>query len=94
MLFAEFHFLKGINMAKDLLDLHGCRAEEVVDRVDNFIMRATEANLPRVRIMTGKGKGIVQKEVIQYLKLGRYPHSFEKLSNGKPNEGVLIVNLE
>ncbi|MEQ1875914.1 MAG: Smr/MutS family protein [Bdellovibrionia bacterium] len=79
-------------MAKDLLDLHGARAEEVIDRVDRFIMKANELGLDRVRIMTGKGKGVVQKTVIEYLKQGGFPWQFEK--NGKTvNEGVLIVIL-
>lgn len=80
-------------MAKDLLDLHGCRAEEVADRVDKFLVNAYNAKLNRIRIMTGKGKGIVQKEVIKYLKLGNYPWSYEKTGKGVTNEGVLIVHL-
>ncbi len=80
-------------MAKDLLDLHGCREEEVIDRVDRFIMKANELGLTRVRIMTGKGKGIVQRSVIEYLKLGRFPWQFEK-NKGTVNEGVLVVFLD
>ena len=80
-------------MARDLLDLHGCRAEEVIDKVDNFIVQAQRFGLHRVRIMTGKGKGIVQKEVIGYLKLGGYPWKHEKMDNGKSNEGVLVVQI-
>ncbi|HEX4923305.1 MAG TPA: Smr/MutS family protein [Bdellovibrionales bacterium] len=79
-------------MAKDLLDLHGCRAEDVIDRVDRFIVKANGLGLDRVRIMTGKGKGIVQKTVIEYLKLGGFPWQFEK-TQGRVNEGVLIVFL-
>jgi dsDNA-specific endonuclease/ATPase MutS2 len=79
-------------MAKDLLDLHGCRAEDVIDRVDRFLVKANNLGLERIRIMTGKGKGIVQKTVIDYLKLGGFPWQFEK--NGKNvNEGVLVVFL-
>jgi len=80
-------------MAKDLLDLHGCRAEEVPDKVDRFLMNAMSADLQRVRIMTGKGKGIVQKEVTKYLKLGSYKWSYEKSAKGVVNEGVLIIHL-
>jgi dsDNA-specific endonuclease/ATPase MutS2 len=79
-------------MAKDLLDLHGCRPDEVIDRVDRFIMRANEQGLPKIRIMTGKGKGIVQKTVTEYLKLGGFPWQFER-SGKTVNEGVLVVTL-
>jgi DNA-nicking Smr family endonuclease len=80
-------------MARDLLDLHGSRAEEVPDKVDKFLVESAKRGLNRVRIMTGKGKGIVQKEVIAYLKLGNYPWKFETTAKGETNEGVLIVQI-
>jgi dsDNA-specific endonuclease/ATPase MutS2 len=80
-------------MARDLLDLHGCRAEEIPDKVDKFIVDAQNAGLPRVKIMTGKGKGIVQKEVIAYLKLGKYPWKFETNARKETNEGILVVQV-
>lgn len=81
-------------MARDLLDLHGCRAEDVEERVDRFLAQAVQGNLRKIKIMTGKGTGVVRKIVIDYLKLGNYPWSFEKLANGKPNEGVLVIHLD
>ena len=80
-------------MIKDLLDLHGARAEEIPDKVDRFITDAQKGGLRRVRIMTGKGKGIVQKEVIAYLKLGKYPWNFETTAKRERNEGVLVVSI-
>jgi dsDNA-specific endonuclease/ATPase MutS2 len=81
-------------MARDLLDLHGARVDEVIDRLDRFIMQSVDHKLSRVRVMTGKGSGKVQAEVVRYLKQARYPWQFEKGANGKPNEGVLVVILE
>ncbi|MDZ4677475.1 MAG: Smr/MutS family protein [Oligoflexia bacterium] len=81
-------------MAKDLLDLHGFKTDEVFDAVDNFIMSVNQNNLKRARIMTGKGTGVVKKVVIDYLKQAKYPWQYEKLSNGKNNEGVLVVFLD
>jgi hypothetical protein len=43
--------------------------------------------------MTGKGKGVVQKEVIAYLKLGKYPWNFETNARREKNEGVLVVQV-
>lgn len=80
-------------MAKDLLDLHGFKSDEVEDAVDKFLMRAMDAGLPQVRIMTGKGTGTIQKVVAAYLKLGNYPWKHERLANGKNNEGVMVVFL-
>ena len=81
-------------MAKDLLDLHGFKSDQVEDAVDAFIMKANEFNLKRARIMTGKGTGTVQKLVIQYLKRAGYPWQYEKLSNGTENQGVLVVFVD
>jgi hypothetical protein len=56
-------------------------------------MQLTKSSLKQARIMTGKGTGKVQAVTIQYLKLAGYQWSFEKLSNGKNNEGCLIIHL-
>ncbi len=63
------------------------------DRVDRFITEATRHGLHRVRIMTGKGKGIVQKEVMAYLKLGKFSWNFETNAKKEKNEGVLVVQI-
>lgn len=81
-------------MAKDLLDLHGFRADAVEDAVDQFLVKLSTSSLKKARIMTGKGTGVVQKLVISYLKKAGYPWSYEKLANGKNNEGCLVIRLE
>ena len=81
-------------MAKDLLDLHGFKTEDVESAIDSFLVRVSGSQLKRARIMTGKGTGAVQKLAIKYLKLAGYPWEFEKLSNGKRNEGCLVIFLE
>jgi hypothetical protein len=80
-------------MAKDLLDLHGKRVEEVWPLVDRFLRRAEELSLKQVRIMTGKGTGKVREETVKALRLGGFPFKPEKLPNGSVNEGVLVVLL-
>ena len=64
---------------------------EVFDLVDAFIHKYHHKQ--RVRILPGKGLGKVKAELIRYLKLGGYPWEYETLSNGKKNEGCLIVHL-
>lgn len=81
-------------MARELLDLHGYRAEQVEDAVDKFLMQLSNSNLKRARIMTGKGTGTVKSMVIKYLKMAGYQWVYEKLSNGKSNEGCLVIFLE
>ena len=69
-------------MARDLLDLHGCKIEDVWPRIDRFLRDAEAKELKQVRIMTGKGTGKVREATLKALKLGGYPHKAEKLANG------------
>jgi DNA-nicking Smr family endonuclease len=81
-------------MAKDLLDLHGYKSDDVEEAIDRFLVQVSNSNLKRARIMTGKGTGTVKAIAIKYLKMAGYPWAYEKLSNGKQNEGVLVIFLE
>lgn len=76
------------------LDLHGLRESEVFDRVDGFLSSPRAQNAPKVRIMPGKGKGIVQKKLIEYLRLGGFPWSYERDASGKENQGVILVHMD
>lgn len=76
------------------IDLHGLKADEVFDALDGFLLKASQSGQRRVKIITGKGKGIVQKETERYLKMAGYHYQKEKMDNGKVNDGVLIVFVE
>lgn len=76
------------------LDLHGYKLEDVADAVDRFLVQCARKGHARIRIMTGKGTGAVKNTVMDYLKRGRFPFEFERLQNGKRNEGVLVVILD
>lgn len=76
------------------IDLHGYKSDEVFDALDAFLHKASQSGQSRVRIITGKGKGIVLKETQKYLKMAGYQFQMEKMDNGKVNEGVLIVFVD
>lgn len=76
-----------------LLDLHGFKTADVADAVDRFLVQSMKKGHARVRIMTGKGTGQVKKAVTDYLRLGGFPFQNDRLDNGQPNDGVLIVFL-
>jgi DNA-nicking Smr family endonuclease len=78
--------MKQKKSSSPLLDLHGVLEAEVFDKVDKFIHKHSQSGVEQVKIMPGKGKGIVKKKVIEYLRLGNYPFKPEK-----DNDGVLIV---
>ncbi len=74
------------------LDLHGFKTEDVFDAVESFLKK--HSSQPQVRIMPGKGTGKVKAQVIEYLRLGGYPWSAERMNNGQVNDGVMIVHME
>jgi dsDNA-specific endonuclease/ATPase MutS2 len=78
-------------MARDLLDLHGRRVEEVWPLVDRFLQDAAASGLKQGRIMTGKGTGKVRDETLKALKMGGFTYKPEKLKNGKTNDGVWVI---
>ena len=73
------------------LDLHGFVKDDVHAALDRFLVQASDRGVKQVRVVTGKGTGVVQKEVIRLLKQGHYPWKYEKLGNGTENTGVLVV---
>ena len=81
-------------MAKDLLDLHGFKSDQVEDAIDRFLMALSKSSLKKARIMTGKGTRTVKALAIKYLKMAGYNWAYEKLSNGKNNEGCLVIFLD
>jgi DNA-nicking Smr family endonuclease len=82
------------NRKPPTLDLHGFKADEVFDALEGFLAKQNGRGASTARVMTGKGKGIVQKIVVDYLKLAGYPWSFETMTNGQKNSGVMIVHLD
>ncbi len=62
---------------RDLLDLHGFKADDVEEAVDNFLVQLSTSPLKRARIMTGKGTGVVKSIVIKYLKLAGYHWAYD-----------------
>ncbi len=80
-------------MSKNSLDLHGRSKDEVFDLVDQFICQVADSSLKQATIIPGKGKGIVCKEVLRYLKLAHYQWEFAKNSKNQNNEGIITVFL-
>ena len=72
------------------LDLHGCTTDEVFNLLDPFITKHSQH--PELRIIVGKGRGLVKNKTIKYLKGAHYPWRYEKV-RGIENTGALIVDL-
>lgn len=76
------------------LDLHGYTTDEVEAAIDKFLMQVSNSGANQARLMTGKGTGAVKAVAIKYLKLAGYSWHYERMANGRPNEGCLILHLD
>lgn len=76
------------------LDLRGERLEQALDKVTRFIDDATMVGVSEVKILHGKGNGILREEIRKYLKSMWGITSFrdEHISHG--GAGVTIVDLD
>lgn len=73
-----------------MIDLHGCSADQVFDLLDRFIR--AHKNQERIRIIVGKGKGVIREKTLEYLEQTHYSWKYETI-RGVENKGALIVDL-
>lgn len=75
------------------LDMRGMNVEEGVTRVEDYLERASRAGLPFVRIIHGKGTGVLRKAVREAIKGNVVVKSFESGLEGEGGDGVTVVKL-
>ncbi len=75
------------------IDLRGMRAEEAVGRLDLYLDRAALAGLERVRILHGKGRGVLRQRVREFLEADGRILSFRDGRKEEGDWGVTIAHL-
>ena len=75
------------------IDLRGQRVEEALERLENYLDRASMAALPWVRIVHGKGTGKLRTEVRRFI--GDHPlvTSYQSAPRNEGGEGATIAHL-
>ena len=76
------------------VDLRGMSADEAINVLDKFIDDALMAHLPTVRIIHGKGTGVLRKSVQQHLKRQKRVKSVRLGVYGEGEDGVTIAELD
>jgi DNA mismatch repair protein MutS2 len=76
------------------LDLRGLSGDEAVEQVDRFIDKAILLGFPFVRIVHGKGTGILRKRVSEFLKTHTAVEEARLGKLGEGGDGVTIVKLK
>ncbi|MBE5812472.1 MAG: endonuclease MutS2 [Clostridiales bacterium] len=76
------------------LHLLGLRVDEAINILDSYINSALLANLSTIRIVHGKGTGVLKKAVHEYLKNNSHIKSYRIGNFGEGDLGVTIAELK
>ncbi|MDE6474361.1 MAG: endonuclease MutS2 [Clostridia bacterium] len=76
------------------INLIGQRVDEALYNLDNYISEAIMHNCVEIRVVHGKGTGILRKAVQDYLKTSPAVESFRIGKYGEGESGVTIVTLK
>ena len=75
------------------IDLRGLDSEEMSDRLEKYLDDAALAGLPYVRIIHGKGTGVLRKTVQEELKRNKHVKKYRLGVYGEGEDGVTIAEL-
>ena len=76
------------------LDLRGYRVEEALDEVENYLDKASLANLSPVYIIHGHGTGALKQAVRDFLKTSPYVAKFRVGEDSEGGDGVSVVDIK
>ena len=79
---------------EDTLDLHTFKPKDVPDLLVDYFAACIDANIYSVRVVHGKGKGILKKRVQELLKNNPLVESFSNAPYGAGGWGATLVELK
>ena len=79
---------------KTEINLLGKTVDEAIFELDPFLYQASEANVPEVRVVHGKGTGALRKGVQAYLKGHPCVKEFRDGVYGEGDNGVTMVKIK
>jgi DNA-nicking Smr family endonuclease len=79
---------------EDVLDLHLFRPAEVPDLLEAYFAACLQKKIYSVRIVHGKGKGILKRNVQKLLKKSRLVSSFKDAPLEAGGWGATLVELK
>ena len=86
-------FTEGISQFSPELDLRGRRGEEALYEIERYLDKAIMMGLPSLKIIHGKGDGILRKLIREYLR--KYPqvNRMEDEHADRGGDGITYVYL-
>lgn len=76
-----------------ILDLHYFKPADVKDLVPDYIQACLEKNITSIRIIHGKGKGVLRRIVHSILEKNPHVKSY-RLADDRSGWGATLVELE
>jgi len=84
---------KSSNISNEI-NVIGYTLEDAIFSVDKYLDTASLSSLKAVRIVHGKGAGILRKGIQDFLKTNKHVKSFRNGTFGEGEMGVTIVEIE
>jgi DNA mismatch repair protein MutS2 len=88
------HLMNKQSTFNPTLDIRGKRVEEVVPLLDQFVDQAILLSQPQLKIIHGKGEGVLRKVVRDYLKKVKVVASFADEHADRGGDGITWVVLK
>lgn len=76
------------------INLLGCTVDEAIAKLDKYLDDAYLAHLPSVRVVHGKGTGVLRSAVQSHLKRLKYVKEYRLGEYGEGDAGVTIVTFK
>jgi DNA mismatch repair protein MutS2 len=75
------------------LNVRGERVEQALDKIRDYVLEAQAMKIERIRILHGKGTGVLRDAVRTYLKKDRRVERFEDAVPYEGGHGVTVAYL-
>ena len=79
---------------EDFIDLHTFRPEEVSDLLSEYLSECREKGIFTVRVIHGKGRGILKNRVVEILQKSPFVESFKDAPMEAGGWGATIVEMK
>jgi DNA-nicking Smr family endonuclease len=79
---------------EDILDLHTFKPKDIPDLLVDYFEACIDADIYSVRIVHGKGRGILKKRVQELLKQNQMVESFRNAPPEAGGWGATLVELK
>jgi len=78
----------------DILDLHTFNPREISDLLNDYFNLCVESNIYCIRLIHGKGKGILRSRIREIVKRHPLVQSYKPAPPEAGGWGALLVNLK